>query len=46
MDKIAVLGFGVVGSGTVEVFYNNKSNICKKAGKLIDVFSPIREDFM
>lgn len=37
MDKIAVLGFGVVGSGTVEVFYNNKESICKKAGKELDI---------
>ena len=37
MSKIAVLGFGVVGSGTVEVFYNNKEGICKKAGKDLDI---------
>ena len=37
MSKIAVLGFGVVGSGTVEVFYNNKENICKKSGKDLDI---------
>jgi homoserine dehydrogenase len=37
MSKIAVLGFGVVGSGTVEVFYNNKESICKKAGKVLDI---------
>lgn len=37
MSKIAVLGFGVVGSGTVEVFYNNKEGICKKSGKDLDI---------
>jgi len=37
MSKIAVLGFGVVGSGTVEVFYNNKDGICQKAGKDLDI---------
>lgn len=37
MSKIAVLGFGVVGSGTVEVFYNNKEGICQKAGKDLDI---------
>ncbi|MFA5658760.1 MAG: homoserine dehydrogenase [Oscillospiraceae bacterium] len=37
MSKIAVLGFGVVGSGTVEVFYNNKDGICQKSGKELDI---------
>ena len=37
MSKIAVLGFGVVGSGTVEVFYKNKDGICQKAGKDLDI---------
>lgn len=37
MSKIAVLGFGVVGSGTVEVFYSNKEGICKKSGKDLDI---------
>lgn len=37
MSKIAVLGFGVVGSGTVEVFYNNKDGICQKSGKDLDI---------
>lgn len=37
MAKIAVLGFGVVGSGTVELFYANKESICKKAGKELDI---------
>ncbi len=37
MAKIAVLGFGVVGSGTVELFYANKDSICKKAGKDLDI---------
>ncbi|MGN0689678.1 MAG: homoserine dehydrogenase, partial [Oscillospiraceae bacterium] len=37
MMKIAVLGFGVVGSGTVELFYRNKDSIIKKAGKDLDI---------
>lgn len=37
MEKIAVLGFGTVGSGTVELFYKNKKNIEKKAGKELDI---------
>ena len=37
MSKIAVLGFGVVGSGTVELFYKNKESIVKKAGTELDI---------
>ena len=37
MSKIAVLGYGVVGSGTVELFYKNKDKICTKAGKELDI---------
>ena len=37
MSKIAVLGFGVVGSGTVELIYKNKKSIEEKAGKEIDI---------
>lgn len=37
MSKIAVLGFGVVGSGTVELFYKNKAHIESKAGKAMDI---------
>ncbi|MBQ8825522.1 MAG: homoserine dehydrogenase [Oscillospiraceae bacterium] len=37
MAKIAVLGFGVVGSGTVELFYKNKDSIIKKAGTDLDI---------
>ena len=37
MAKIAVLGFGVVGSGTVELFYKNKESIVKKAGTELDI---------
>ncbi len=37
MQKIAVLGYGVVGSGTVEVFYRNKENLEKKAGEPLDI---------
>jgi homoserine dehydrogenase len=37
MEKIAVLGYGVVGSGTVELFYKNRESIIKKAGKELDI---------
>lgn len=37
MEKIAVLGYGVVGSGTVEVFYKNKASLEKKAGCEMDI---------
>ncbi|MCM1329997.1 MAG: homoserine dehydrogenase [Ruminococcus sp.] len=37
MSKIAVLGYGVVGSGTVELFYKNKEKIVKKMGKELDI---------
>ena len=37
MKKIAVLGYGVVGSGTVEVFYRNKAALEKKAGDELDI---------
>lgn len=37
MAKIAVLGYGVVGSGTVEVFYKNRENLEKKAGEQLDI---------
>ncbi len=37
MAKIAVLGHGVVGSGTVELFYKNKDSIIKKAGENLDI---------
>ena len=37
MKKIAVLGYGVVGSGTVEVFYKNKEALEKKAGDELDI---------
>lgn len=37
MLKFAVLGYGVVGSGVVELFYKNKSKIEKKAGHPMDL---------
>lgn len=37
MAKIAVLGYGVVGSGVVELFYKNRDKITKKAGKEADI---------
>lgn len=37
MLKIAVIGFGVVGSGTVELFYKNRILIQGNAGKEMDI---------
>lgn len=37
VTKIAVMGFGVVGSGTVELIYKNKPLIEKKSGHKIEV---------
>lgn len=37
MTKFAVLGYGVVGSGVVELFYKNKEKIESKAGHEMDV---------
>ena len=37
MSKFAVLGYGVVGSGVVELFYKNKEKIEQKAGHEMDV---------
>lgn len=36
MSKFAVLGYGVVGSGVVELFYKNKESIQKRAGQEMD----------
>ena len=35
--KIAVLGYGTVGSGVVEVLETNRESIAKRAGEAIDV---------
>ena len=37
MDKIAIMGYGVVGSGVAELFYKTRENIEKKAGKPFDI---------
>ncbi len=37
MSKFAVLGYGVVGSGVVELFYKNREKIEQKAGDKMDV---------
>jgi len=37
MIKIAVLGYGIVGSGVVHVLDKNADRICKNAGQRIDV---------
>lgn len=35
--KIAIIGYGVVGSGVAEVFYKNHARINAKAGKNLDI---------
>lgn len=37
MSSIAIIGYGVVGSGTVELFEKNKKNIEKKIGRPVEV---------
>ena len=37
MCKVAVIGYGVVGSGTVELFMKNRESISKKVGKECDI---------
>ena len=37
MKKIAVLGYGTVGSGVVDLFEINAASIAKKAGEPIEV---------
>ncbi|MDD2362759.1 MAG: homoserine dehydrogenase [Oscillospiraceae bacterium] len=37
MVKIAIMGYGVVGSGVVEVLLKNKKNITHKAGEPIEI---------
>ena len=37
MVKVAIMGFGTVGSGVYEVLKNNKESIMTKTGKAIDV---------
>ena len=37
MKKIAIIGFGVVGSGVYEIIRKNKQVLTKKAGEEIDV---------
>ncbi|MCD7823275.1 MAG: homoserine dehydrogenase [Oscillospiraceae bacterium] len=37
VTQVAVMGFGVVGSGTVELFYQNKDVIEKRCGRELDI---------
>lgn len=37
MSKIAVIGYGVVGSGTVELFEKNKESIANKVGRDVEI---------
>lgn len=39
MAKVAVLGYGTVGSGVVEILNTNADSILKKAGQSIEVKS-------
>lgn len=37
MSKIAVMGYGTVGSGVVEVLLTNRDSIAKRAGESVDI---------
>lgn len=37
MIKVAVMGYGTVGSGVVEVFYKNRESIEQRAGQSMDI---------
>ena len=37
MSKVAILGYGVVGSGVYEILKNTKEQVAKNAGKTVDV---------
>lgn len=37
MRNVAVIGYGVVGSGTVELFEKNREDICRKVGRDCDI---------
>ena len=37
MINIAVMGYGTVGSGVVEMFYKNRESIHRKVGKAMDI---------
>lgn len=37
MSNVGIIGYGVVGSGTVELFEKNREAICKKVGKDCDI---------
>ncbi len=37
MGKVAVIGYGTVGSGTVELFMKNRESISKKVGEACDI---------
>ena len=37
VGNVAVIGFGVVGSGTVELFEKNRAQIEKKVGRPCDI---------
>lgn len=46
MKKIAILGYGVVGSGVAEVFYKNRESIQRKTGEEMDIkWILVRRDF-
>ena len=37
MSKVAVMGYGTVGSGVVEVLTTNQASITKKAGEEVEI---------
>ena len=37
MSSVGIIGYGVVGSGTVELFEKNKASICEKVGRDCDI---------
>ena len=37
MKQIAIMGYGVVGSGVAEVFAKNHESIVKKAGEELEI---------
>ena len=39
MIKIAILGYGTIGSGVVEVLQTNQESIARRAGEEIEVLS-------
>jgi homoserine dehydrogenase len=46
MAKIAILGFGTVGSGVLEVLQRNAAGVCRRAGEPVEVkYILVRRDY-